>query len=156
MCKANFPRKDSLDKHILKVHEKKKLFKCDNCDYSCYRKSTMNNHILSVHEKLRNFKWHLCENAYLDAGALNFHLERHKTPEEEQVQCNICPEMVRRINFKRHQETHKEKQKQRNKFLGNTELNVILLLWQDLYTYFVQPQCMIVQCSNQLPGLVQL
>ena len=118
ICPASRKNYGDLKKHE-KLHmeprEKKKTslqdFKCLICEKVFRTKSNIKKHILSVHEKLRNFKCHLCENAYLDSSALNFHLERHKTPEEEHIQCDICSKMINKFNFKRHKIIHKENPK---------------------------------------------
>ena len=38
-----------MNRHIASVHEGKKPFKCDICDYSFSEKSSMNKHVKSVH-----------------------------------------------------------------------------------------------------------
>ena len=44
MCGKNFTTKKKLAKHIAAVHERKKQFKCDICDYSSSKKNHMNRH----------------------------------------------------------------------------------------------------------------
>ena len=39
-----------MDRHIASVHEGRKQFKCDNCDYSFFRKDQMKKHVASIHE----------------------------------------------------------------------------------------------------------
>ena len=39
-----------MDINVASVHEKKKLLKCDVCDYSCNHKGNMRQHVLLVHE----------------------------------------------------------------------------------------------------------
>ena len=41
--------------HVASVHEGKKQFKCDICDYSCSRKGDMKTHVASVHEGKNRF-----------------------------------------------------------------------------------------------------
>ena len=45
-----------MTKHVSSVHEGKKPFNCDICDFSCSQKSNMKIHIESVHEgeKIKN------------------------------------------------------------------------------------------------------
>ena len=50
--------------HIESVHEKKKPFKCDICDYSFSQKSDLKKHHESVHEGKRPFKCEICEKTF--------------------------------------------------------------------------------------------
>ena len=47
-------------KHIVSVHEGKKLFKCEICDYTCSQKKEMKKHIGLVHEGKKTFKCVIC------------------------------------------------------------------------------------------------
>ena len=44
-----------MKKHIAPIHEGKKTFKCEICDYSCYQKGQMKQHVLSVYEGKKQF-----------------------------------------------------------------------------------------------------
>ena len=46
-------------KHVDIVHEKKKSFKCELCDYNCGQKGDMKKHVAIVHEKKKPFKWNM-------------------------------------------------------------------------------------------------
>ena len=75
--------------HIEVVHDKKKPFKCEICDYSCYQKSKMKKHVESVHEKNEPFK---CEICYYSC-AQNSNLKRHISSvheEKKPLRCAIC------------------------------------------------------------------
>ena len=39
-----------MKQHVASVHEGKKPFKCDNCDYSCSQKGNLKTHVQSVHD----------------------------------------------------------------------------------------------------------
>ena len=53
--------KGTIATHVASVHEKKKPFKCEFCDYKFSRKGDMNKHIVSVHEKKKLFKCEICD-----------------------------------------------------------------------------------------------
>ena len=50
-----------MNKHIASVHEGKKPFKYDICDYRCSQKNTMKTHISSVHEGKKPFDCDICD-----------------------------------------------------------------------------------------------
>jgi uncharacterized Zn-finger protein len=52
--------KDNMKKHVASVHEGKKPFRCDICEYRSSEKSNMNRHIKSVHEGKKNLKFEYC------------------------------------------------------------------------------------------------
>ena len=47
--------KGSMNIHVASVHEGKKPFRCNICDYSCSQKSNMKSHITYVHEAIQLF-----------------------------------------------------------------------------------------------------
>ena len=47
--------------NVLSVHEDKKPFKCDFCDYNCSKKGAMSQHVASVHENKKLFKCEICD-----------------------------------------------------------------------------------------------
>jgi hypothetical protein len=46
---------------VASVHEGKKPFKCEVCDYSCSQKSIMKSHVVSAHEGKKPFKCNICD-----------------------------------------------------------------------------------------------
>ena len=46
--------------HIASVHEGKKPFNCELCNYSCSENSRMKKHIASAHEGKKPFKCDFC------------------------------------------------------------------------------------------------
>ena len=46
--------------HVKSVHEGKKPFKCDICDYNFSQKGDMKRHVESVHERKNPFKCDIC------------------------------------------------------------------------------------------------
>ena len=61
---------------VIDVHEGKKLFKCESCNYSCATKSSMNRHVVFVHEKngKKSFKCEICEFTFCHSGKLKNHV----------------------------------------------------------------------------------
>ena len=51
ICDYRCSRKGNMKTHVALVHEGKKPFKCDICDYSCLLKNSMKTHVESVHEE---------------------------------------------------------------------------------------------------------
>ena len=49
-CEYSCLQKDSLEQHIVSVHEGKMPFKCQSCEYSCILSDSLEQHIASVHE----------------------------------------------------------------------------------------------------------
>ena len=47
--------------HVVSVHEGKKPFRCNICDYSCSQKSNMKSHVTYVHEGQKPFKCDICD-----------------------------------------------------------------------------------------------
>ena len=68
--------------HVESVHEGKKSFKCELCDYSCTRKDNMKTHVASVHEKKKPFKCEMCDYCCSLRGDLNKHFRRKHTKKE--------------------------------------------------------------------------
>ena len=48
-----------MNRHVASVHERKKPFKCEICDFSASQKSVKDLHVAAVHEGKKPFK---CEN----------------------------------------------------------------------------------------------
>ena len=61
---------------VTSVHEEKKAFKCDICDYSCSQKSNMNKHVKSVHAGKKPLKCDMCEFSCSQRSSVNRHVER--------------------------------------------------------------------------------
>ena len=56
------------------VHEGKKPFKCESCDYSCSLKGHLNQHVASVHEGKKPFKCKTCNHSFSEKGSLKKHV----------------------------------------------------------------------------------
>ena len=60
--------------HVAHVHEGKKPFKCDLCDYSCSQKDTMKRHVVLVHEEKKPFKCDICDYRCSLKGTMKTHV----------------------------------------------------------------------------------
>ena len=63
-----------LAKHISAIHEGKKPFKCDICDYRSSQKGCMNTHVASVHEGKKPFKCDICDYRCSQKGYMKQHI----------------------------------------------------------------------------------
>ena len=50
-----------MKRHIESVHEGKKPFKCETCEYTYSQKSHLNQHVAKVHEGKKPFKCQICD-----------------------------------------------------------------------------------------------
>ena len=75
ICDYSSLHKQNLKKHIESVHEKTKPFKCDICDYRCSHKHHLKIHIGSVHEKTKPFKCDMCDYRCSHKPILKRHIE---------------------------------------------------------------------------------
>ena len=60
--------------HVFSVHEGKKQFKCEICDYSSSRKGNLKLHVASVHEKNIPFKCEMCDYSCSLKSSLQIHV----------------------------------------------------------------------------------
>ena len=76
-------------KHVKSTNEKKKLFQCDSCKYSCDLKYSFTRHVETVHEKKKQFKCELCDVCCSQMNGLKKHIRAiHK--QDIVYKCNIC------------------------------------------------------------------
>ena len=55
ICDYSFSQKGGLEQHVAAIHEKKKLYKCDICDKEFTLKQNMSRHVASIHDKMWRF-----------------------------------------------------------------------------------------------------
>ena len=55
-----------MNQHVATVHEGKKPFKCDICNFSCSQKSNMKKHVAAVHEGNKPFKCAICDYSFFN------------------------------------------------------------------------------------------
>ena len=69
-------------KHVERLHEGPKDFKCDICDYSCEKISDLKVHIATVHEGKKRLKCTICGKSF----GLKENLKRHlQTVHEKKI-----------------------------------------------------------------------
>ena len=77
MCKASFPRSDSLLKHVRNVHDKNRPFSCPHCDKTFPDDFSLKRHRCTGEGK--PFKCSICDKAYSQKGKLAEHISKeHK------------------------------------------------------------------------------
>ena len=57
----NICSKKLFEKHVSFVHDGKRQFRCEVCDYKSSQKCDINKHIASVHEANRPLKYDICD-----------------------------------------------------------------------------------------------
>ena len=59
---SSYPfNKSDMNKHFESIHEGKKPFRCEICDYSCSQEGAMHIYVASVHEGKKPFKCEICD-----------------------------------------------------------------------------------------------
>ena len=62
------------------IHEKKKSFKCEICDYSCSPKGHMKEHVAAIHERKKQFKCDTCDYSFYYKGQMSAQVHEQKRP----------------------------------------------------------------------------
>ena len=62
--------------HVKSVHEGKKPFKCDICDYIFSLKGNLNQHAASVHKGKKPFKCNICDATFSKKGLMKRHFSK--------------------------------------------------------------------------------
>ena len=101
LCKC-FPSQDDFDDHV-KIHERIKMHKCNQCEQSFSSQDSMNIH-METHDVITSrdeFKCYKCEKVYMDPRKLRRHDWRaHRT-----IECKICDDTLSsRLELKQHRE----------------------------------------------------
>ena len=73
ICGKILANKTTLAQHI-KIHEGKKPFRCDICDYSCSQKGNMKTHVASVHVVKKPFKCDICDYSFSLKNIMKRHI----------------------------------------------------------------------------------
>ena len=73
ICENRYSEKDTLKKHIAKVHEKKFQILCSICGVSI-DKYNLRQHIQTVHEGKKPFPCHLCSKSFGQKISLKTHI----------------------------------------------------------------------------------
>ena len=73
----------------MRVHDKKKSFKCDACDKVFMRSNNLKLHIDSVHEGRKSFTCDFCKSEFTQNSSLRRHMDR-KHGEKKRFKCSTC------------------------------------------------------------------
>ena len=111
ICDYNFFEKGNLKRHTDSVHEGKKPYKCSICDKRCSLKAELKEHIEIVHEKKKPHKCPICDYKCAKKGNLNTHVASvHE--KKKPHKCSICDfSCSQQSQLKRHIYSVHEKQK---------------------------------------------
>ena len=111
ICDYNFSGKGNLKRHTDSVHEGKKPYKCSICDKRCSLKAELKEHIEIVHEKKKPHKCPICDYKCAKKGNLNTHVASvHE--KKKPHKCSICDfSCSQQSQLKRHIYSVHEKQK---------------------------------------------
>ena len=71
--------KNSLERRISSVHEKKQEFKCESCGKGFSKKCNIKPHMESVHEGKKSFKCNICDCSFPQKS----HMKKHVTSVHE-------------------------------------------------------------------------
>ena len=75
-CNKSFPSKNSLDVHVLAMHDGKKIYDCSVCDKQFSHRSSRNIH-LRVHTGQRPYECEICKKRFRVSSHLRDHVRTH-------------------------------------------------------------------------------
>ena len=108
-CAKTFSELDEAHKHyetahkdyISKSHDKKRAFKCTQCNYQCNKGSNLKRHISRVHGNEKYFECTQCENQFSTGFDLKRHISRvHGKESSKCTQCDF--QFNKDLNLKGH------------------------------------------------------
>jgi KRAB domain-containing zinc finger protein len=101
----HFLEKISLQGTKKTIYEIDQIYQCNSCDFSTTRKDSLNRHIIEVHEKIRAHICELCGKRFSQAKSLRRHINSIHT-QKEKYACLHCDSFFfREDNFQRHVQT---------------------------------------------------
>lgn len=99
-CASNFKFKSSLNKHIFKKHNKKKVennFQCDSCPKRFIKKVYLTNHKLKFHGLKKPLLCPQCGHQFLTLESMKKHQkEKHFQTKNNEFQCHLCSKLFQR------------------------------------------------------------
>ena len=78
-----------MKENVASVHEGKRPFNCETCDYRCSKKCHLKKHVEIVHKGKKPFQCEFCDHTFSQKG----HLKRHVASVHEgrkSFKCGIC------------------------------------------------------------------
>ena len=97
-CDYSCSQKNSLKQHFLSVHEGIKPFKCDMCDYKCLQNSDIKKHVALVHEGKKLFQCKLCDKCFAEKSKMNKHMASFHEGNNK-VKCEVWSKFQNLIGF---------------------------------------------------------
>ena len=61
----------NMTQNVVSVHESKKPFKCDICEFICSQSGKLNHHVASVHDGKKAYKCDICNYSFSQKGDMN-------------------------------------------------------------------------------------
>ena len=99
-CSESFTTKDTLNKHVRKIHNKENIFYCEPCKKSFMQSQNLKKHVKIVHEGLKEFKCDYCNKRFGYKSHMKDHIVRLHSKEipidklkdfsVRNYPCNIC------------------------------------------------------------------
>jgi uncharacterized Zn-finger protein len=119
-CNKCFGYRNVLNNHIKSIHEKRKPYKCDICNGQFKLEHNLKAHIKAVHEGIKPFSCTICKATFKSKPGLSQHIETvHEG--KKPFECPICEaRFSQKGDANRHiQEKHKENFDNLQKFQCN-------------------------------------
>lgn len=88
-CDARFKARGDLARHVLTVHEGKKVYTCGECGKTFGHSGHLNRHKESVHQKRRRHKCNQCGDSFFQASHLQSHVQ-HVHDRRKPWGCHLC------------------------------------------------------------------
>ncbi len=88
-CNARFKARGDLARHVLTVHEGKKVYTCTECGKTFGHSGHLNRHKESVHQKRRRHKCTQCGDSFFQASHLQSHVQ-HVHDRRKPWACHLC------------------------------------------------------------------
>ena len=91
-CNFTCSRNGSLTRHIKQVHDKIKDVQCQQCNFTCSTNSQLKAHIKQVHDKIKDFQCEECDYKFSIYGNLQRHIKSVHDKIKD-FQCEKCTDI---------------------------------------------------------------